>query len=99
MNQIATWPLVLRHRMSALPSPSKSPLPWICQLKSGAPGTLSPTIDEPSISQTATSPWGPRHKMSLRPVQLQTSPWPLQEFVVDDLHMKDLSQANTEPVV
>ena len=32
MSQIATSPLVLRQRMSLLPSPLKSPVPTIVQL-------------------------------------------------------------------
>ena len=34
MSQMATSPEVCRHRMSALPSPLKSPTPWIVQSRS-----------------------------------------------------------------
>src|SRR6516225_6656523 len=57
MNQINTCPVVvLRQRMSLIPSPLKSPVPTITQSVVTLPGTPLPITLATSISQISTSP-------------------------------------------
>src|SRR5436190_2076901 len=73
MNQIATSPVVvLRHRMSALPSPLKSPMPSIVQAVGTLPKPPLDEIDAPFISQTATLPLLSRHRRSPLPSPLKS---------------------------
>src|SRR2546430_14579745 len=67
MSQIEFSPVArLRHRMSDLPSPSKSPTPAMLQLRSASVGmTPPPAMVVPFNSQIAFSPVVPlRHRMS-----------------------------------
>src|SRR3974377_845158 len=77
--QIATSPFVaLRQRMSALPSPLKSPTPWICQLEgTKAFKSIPVKPPEPFEFQIATSPFVAfRHRMSALPSPLKSpTPW------------------------
>src|SRR5579872_1627671 len=69
----ARAPESLRHRMSALLSPLKSPISTTCQLASGATVappdvTLPPPVTVvPFISQTASEPSDLRQRMSASP--------------------------------
>src|SRR5437867_13192964 len=78
MNQMAFSPVaVLRHRMSALPSPLKSPTPRIVQWAS-LTGVMSALLArlEPVISQMAFCPVAAsRHRRSALPSPLK-SPMP-----------------------
>ena len=53
MSQISTTPVVvLRQRMSALPSPSKSPVPWMTQSEVRVPGLPLPVKVAPLMSHS-----------------------------------------------
>src|SRR5713226_10387070 len=72
MSQIATLPLLSCHRMSLLPSPSKSPVSTIVQ----AVGTVATPANcvtcAPFINQIPTLPLVSRHRMSLLPSPLKS---------------------------
>src|SRR2546425_1054760 len=73
INHSATSPVVvLRHRMSALPSPLKSPGPAIDQLAGTLPKPPPCEIEAPFISHTAVSPPVCRQAMSLLPSPLKS---------------------------
>src|SRR6267154_1562961 len=77
MSQIAFSPVaLLRHRMSDLPSPSKSPTPAMLQLRSASVEKSPPPVCVvPFMSQMAFSPvaWL-RHRMSDLPSPLKSLP-------------------------
>src|SRR5437667_329815 len=62
-----TTPSSLRHRMSLLPSPPKSPVPAICQVLSICRMLVAEAIAVPFICHSPTSPESLRHRMSLLP--------------------------------
>src|SRR5260370_587859 len=74
MNQIATLPLVSRHRTSLLPSPLKSPVPTTDQVVGTFPtaAVLGFKTVVPFISQIATLPLVSRQAMSLLPSPLKS---------------------------
>ncbi len=77
MNQIWFCPLLLlRQRMSALPSPSKSPVPTIFQLRSDIVAMNEPlTSVPPFMNQMASWPvTESRHKMSDLPSPSKSLP-------------------------
>src|SRR3984893_3833015 len=76
ISQIAASPLSFCHRMSARPSPLKSPVPLACQLGPGLPTTAPPITLVPFISQIATEPSSFCHRTSEKPLPLK-SPAPL----------------------
>src|SRR5260370_34546363 len=82
MNQIATLPLVSRHRTSLLPSPLKSPVPTTDQVVGTfpTPAVLGFKTVVPFISQIATLPLVSRQTMSLLPSPLKSSVLVLSVF-------------------
>ena len=74
ISQIAAVPSLPCHRMSDLPSPSKSPLALICQFGPGLNGPAAPTDRAfvPSISQIAAAPPLSCHRMSDLPSPLKS---------------------------
>ena len=84
INQIDTSPAVLRHRMSLLPSPLKSPVSAIVQLVGTLPRCRPETTCVPFINQIATSPLALRHRMSVLPSPLK-SPVPTMVQLVGTL--------------
>src|SRR5205085_1459708 len=71
-SQMAASPLEFCHRMSARPSPLKSPLPTACQLGPGLPRTALPITLVPFISQIATEPSSFCHRISAKPSRLNS---------------------------
>src|SRR4051812_29030453 len=64
ISQTAGVPSEFCHRMSALPSPLKSPAPMTCQAGPGLGPTEAPeSLVSPSISQIAGWPSLPCHSM------------------------------------
>ena len=72
ISQIEALPSVLRHRMSALPSPLKSPTPAIVQLVGTTPSPPPLACVRPFISQIEALPSVLRHRMSLLPSALKS---------------------------
>jgi len=72
ISQIAAWPSLFCHRMSAWPSLLKSPVPMVCQLDPGLPRLAAPMMFVPSISQIAASPLEFCHRMSAKPSALKS---------------------------
>src|SRR5262249_56615077 len=74
ISQIATLPLVSRHRMSHLPSPLKSPVPTMDQVVATfpTPAALGFKTAVPFISQIATLPLASCHSTSLLPSALKS---------------------------
>src|ERR1035438_7162663 len=74
-----TSPLLLRHSMSACPSPLKSPTPWICHVEAIAPKSWKVKLTDPAPGtefHSRTSPLVLRHKMSVLPSLLKSpTPW------------------------
>src|ERR1700691_381187 len=92
ISQIATVPLLLlRHRMSAMPSPLKSPTPTTDQLVGTLPRPelLGFKIVVPFISQIDKSPVVSRHRMSAMPSPLK-SPTPTTDQLVGTLPRPEL---------
>ena len=73
MNQIAVLPLVLRQRISLLPSPLKSPVSATFHFVPTLPSPPARLIDNPLISQIATLPLLSRHRMSPFAVAVEVS--------------------------
>jgi hypothetical protein len=74
-------PLVSRHRMSLLPSPSKSPIPTTDQVVGMLPRPAPEETCKPFMNQIAMSPLVSRHRMSLLPSPSK-SPIPTTDQVV-----------------
>ena len=73
MNQIWLVPSVWRQRMSAVPSPSKSPTPAIRQFMSATGGRLRVAVARlPSMCQIWPAPLSCRQSRSSRPSALKS---------------------------
>ena len=72
INHMATVPLVLRHRMSDLPSPLKSPVATIDQLFGTLPIAADVETAVPFMNHMATLPLVSRHRMSVLPSPLKS---------------------------
>src|SRR5262245_7484460 len=73
MSQTARDPPASRHRMSALPSPLKSPVPITDQLVGTIPSVTDCCTDSPLLSQIAILPELSRHRMSALPSPLKST--------------------------
>ena len=72
MNQMTVSPFEFLHRMSEVPSPLKSPVRAITQLKGTTPNDDEDVIVAPFMSQILTSPLVLRHRMSAWPSPLKS---------------------------
>ena len=72
MSQIATTPASLRHTMSLMPSPLKSPVPSICQFSGTLPSELAWRSTPSFMAQIAVLPASLRHNRSLLPSPLKS---------------------------
>src|SRR5262245_8060431 len=82
MSQMAAAPEVCRQRMSALPSPLKSPTRSMVQSVVMVPGMATPATAVPSMSQMATEPEVCRQRRSALASPLK-SPTPTMVQSVD----------------
>src|SRR6476661_7865990 len=84
ISHIATVPLLLRHRTSALESPLKSPTPATFQSLDIWPTVPPPVMVWSFICHVLTVPSSPRHRTSSRRSPLK-SPTPAMCWLVGEL--------------